>query len=369
MKKLLSSEETNTGRQTEFDHMKGIFMLFIYLIHAYQATGSDKGPFVSCIYIFATMSGAAIYIFVAGFGTAYDKSSSPASLCARGVRLVAYQYMTNILYALSLLIPYPFIARTLESDQIETFRVMMQTYLQFINIFFITGIIYLVLALLKKLRLPLALYPVLAVVTALAAPLLYGTKADIPVIGYVCSLLIGEAPFVSFTPLYFLSYALIGVAAGNVYRRICDKALFYKRMILVSAGIILIWWVSVYVRIRGSVDEWGYITDIASFEEVMDYAYSCPDLWHVLASIAHVMLFAGILYFIRDHIAAQFLYYGRNITLYYALHLVPYLIAFAMHGYTGFGEGFVLILTLISMIVTEVIVRFIVRKRLKIIVN
>ncbi len=315
------------------------------------------------------MSGAAIYIFVAGFGTAYDKSSSPASLCARGVRLVAYQYMTNILYALSLLIPYPFIARTLGSDQIQTFRVMMQTYLQFINIFFITGIIYLVLALLKKLRLPLALYPVLAVVTALAAPLLYGTKVDIPVIGYFCSLLIGEAPFVSFTPLYFLSYALIGVAVGKSYRKILDKTMFYKRMIPVSAGIILIWWISVYLRIRGSVDEWGYITDIASFEEIMDYAYSCPDLWHVIASLAHVMLFAGILYFLRDHIASQFLFYGKNITLYYALHLTVYLFVFGMHGYTGFGEDFVLILALISMIVTEIIVRLVVRKKTKTIVN
>lgn len=241
--------------------------------------------------------------------------------------------------------------------------------MQFINIFFITGVIYFVLALLKRLRIPVIGYPILAVLTSLVAPLLYGTSVNIPVIGYIITLLIGEAPFVSFTPLYFLPYALIGVAVGKSYRKILDKALFYKRMIPVSAGIILIWWISVYIRIRGSVDEWGYITDIASFEEIMDYAYSCPDLWHVIASLAHVMLFAGILYFLRDHIASQFLFYGKNITLYYALHLTVYLFVFGMHGYTGFGEGFVLILALISMIVTEVIVRFIVRKRLKIIVN
>ena len=353
---LIGSEETNTGRQTEFDHMKGIFMLFIYLIHAYQITGSAMSPFVSCIYIFATMSGAAIYIFVAGFGTAYDKSSSPASLCRRGGRLVAYQYLTNILYAIALLIPYPFVARTLGSDGEETFRIMVQMYLQFINIFFITGVIYLVLALLKKLRFPTVGYPILAASISLAAPVLYGTEVDIPGIGYVAVLLIGEAPFVSFTPLYFLPYALIGVAAGRLYRKISDRDLFYKRVIPVSAGIILIWWVSVYIRLRGPVDDWGYITDLASFEEIMDYAYSCPDLWHLIASLAHVMLFAGILYFCRNHIASQFLYYGRHITLYYALHLLTYLIAFGLHGYRGFDGSFVWILTLISMIATEVMV-------------
>ncbi len=360
--KIIGSKEVNTGRQTEYDYLKGMFMPFIFLIHAYQATGSEQGPFVSVIYIFATMSGAAIYIFVAGFGTAYDSSSSPAVLCRRGIRLIVYQYLTNILYVLALLVPYPFVKNALNAEGAETFRVMTWVYIQFINIFFITGVIYLILALLKKIGLPLIGYLIAGVVTSLAAPAVYGTQVDVPGLGYVVTLLIGEAPFVSFTPLYFLPYALIGVAAGRIYRKITDKTAFYKRMIPVSVFVILIWWISVYVRLRYPTEDLGYITDLASFSQMMDYAYSCPDLWHVIASLAHIMLFAGMIFICgRDRkpgiIRSQFLYYSRHITGYYAVHLAVYLVAFGMHSYMGFEPPAVWILTLISMITTEIIIR------------
>ena len=39
---VFSNEEINIGRQREFDYLKGIFMLFIYLIHVFQATLSPE---------------------------------------------------------------------------------------------------------------------------------------------------------------------------------------------------------------------------------------------------------------------------------------------------------------------------------------
>ncbi len=370
--KIIGSKEVNIGRQVEYDYLKGMFMPFIFLIHAYQATGSEQSSFVSCIYIFATMSGAAIYIFVTGFGTAYDSNSSPANLSQRGIRLVICQYLTNILYILALIAPYPLIKNTLNAEGAQTFRFMTWVYIQFINIFFITGVIYLILALLKKIHLPLIGYPVLAAITSLTAPIIYGKQVDFPCVGYVVTLLIGEAPYVSFTPLYFLPYALFGIAAGKIYRKITDKTMFYMRMIPVSAFVILIWWISVYIRLQSPIDDWGYIRDLASFEEIMDYSYSCPDLWHVIASLAHIMLFAGIIYLCEERhckcssdsgkagiIRSQFLYYSRHISGYYAVHLAIYLVAFALHSYIGFDEPAVWLLTLISMIVTEVIIRLI----------
>lgn len=40
------------------------------------------------------------------------------------------------------------------------------------------------------------------------APFVYGIQVDIPVLGYIVNLLIGDAYYISFTPFYFLSYAL-----------------------------------------------------------------------------------------------------------------------------------------------------------------
>ncbi len=351
----------NTERQTEFDYLKGLFMPFIFLVHAFQATGSDEPSAVSVIYIIATMLGAAIFIFVQGFGTAY-KDHTPKDTARSGIRLVIYQYLSDLFYVLSLAVPYVFMKNSLSSEGVEGFRSTVLIYAQFTNIFFISGIIYLVLAVLERLKIPTFAYPVLAAVISIAAPIIYGTEADIPVAGYVLKLLIGEAPFVSFTPLYFLPYALVGVAVGRMYKRIEDKASFYKRLMPASLAVIVLWWSSVYIRISNSPEEFGSITDIASLESVMDYAYSCPDIWHVLASLAHIALYVSIIYFIirkirPGRICSQLLYYNRHITKYYAIHLAVYLVAFALNGYDGFTSPSCLLLTLLCMAVTEIIAR------------
>lgn len=378
MCKVMAKDDVNTGRQIEFDYMKGIFMLFIFLVHAYQATGSEENTLISCIYVFATMSGAAIYIFVMGFGVPYSTCLTPSHMVKRGIRLVIYQYLSNLLYVIALTIPYLFVRNTLSVTGAENYDMFIWVYSQFINIFFISGVIYLVLALLEKLRLPVPGYAALAVFVAAIAPVIYGTEIDIPGIGYVAALIIGEAPYVSFTPLYFLPYALIGVATGKAYRKIREKSLFYKRLIPICVIIILLWWVSIYIRFRLSPDEWGFVGDVASFESVMDEAYSTPDLWHVIASLSHIGLFAGVLYLCEEHrkrkksgseerglILSQFLYYNSNISKYYALHLAVDLFAVGLHGYLDFSAAGCFLLAVISMVVTEALVRMINRINIK----
>lgn len=41
---MFSKEEVNTGRQIEFDYMKGLFIPMILLIHAFQVTGGALVP-------------------------------------------------------------------------------------------------------------------------------------------------------------------------------------------------------------------------------------------------------------------------------------------------------------------------------------
>ena len=236
MRDIISSKEVNIGRQEEFDYLKGIFMIFIFLIHSFQATMSDESSFVSGIYMFATMSGAAIFIFVMGFGSTYSKRADAGDLAKNGVRMVIYQYLNNLLYIASLALPYPFVASSLSEAGLDNFSLSMWAYFQYTNIFFITGILYLVLAALKKLGLPTIGYLCLGVLAGFIAPFLYGVPVDVPVLGYIVTLLIGDAMFVSFTPLYFLSYALIGVAAGRLYRRLNDKKAFYRKMLPVCSA-------------------------------------------------------------------------------------------------------------------------------------
>ena len=361
MNTVFSQEEVNTGRQREFDYLKGIFMLFIYLIHAFQATMSPEDPIIQGVYIFATMSGAAIFIFVMGFGTVYSKNASPAEFVKGGVRMVLYQYLNNIAYVAALLLPYPFVSGKLSETGMEGFKFLLEMYIQYTNIFFITGIIYIVLALYKKLNMKIAGYLITGVAVSIVAPFLYGTPVNVPVIGYMVKLLIGDADFVSFTPLYFLSYALFGIVFGKILRHVNNKVRFYKMLAVPSIVIAVVWWALVFTK---------YGLDLSDMFVAFSDAYTHPNLWHVVASLAHIFIFAIIFFALeearrkdgkpcepKNPIAKQLLYYSRHISKYYALHVTVYFVALGLHGYEGFKSYQCWILALLSILVTECMVR------------
>lgn len=361
MNTIFSKEAVNTGRQREFDYLKGLFMLFIYLIHAFQATLSPEDSIIQGIYIFATMSGAAIFIFVMGMGTVYSKNASPAEFVKSGVRMIVYQYLNNLAYVAALLLPYPFVSGKLSQTGGENFKFLIEIYIQYTNIFFITGIIYLVLALLKKLNMKIAGYAVIGAAFSIAAPFLCGMPVDVPVIGYIVKLLIGEADFVSFTPLYFLSYALFGIVFGEILRHVKDKARFYKALAVPSIVVVLVWWALNFAK---------YGLDLPEMFAAFSNSYTHPSFWHVAASVAHIFIFAIIFFMLGEArrkdgkpdepgnpVAKQLLYYSRHISKYYALHVTVYFVVLGLHGYEGFQSYQCWLLALLSIVVTEFMVR------------
>ena len=361
MNAIFSHEETNTKRQREFDYLKGIFMLFIYLVHAFQATMSPEDSVTQWIFMFATMSGAAIFIFVMGIGTVYSRNATPVGMAKSGVRMVVYQYLNNLAYVIALLIPYPFVSGNLTGTGRDNFKYLTVVYIQYINIFFITGIIYFVLALLKRLNMNIAGYVIMGAAVSIIAPFLYGKPVDVPVLGYIVKLLIGEADFVSFTPLYFLSYAMFGVAFGRILRHVKDKSKFYGMLAVPSAVVIIVWWVLIFRK---------YGSDISQMYIALSEAYTQPNPWHVAASMAHIFIFAIVFFFIerigikdgklrepKNPVARQMLYYSEHISKYYALHIIVYFVALGINGYECFQSYQCWLLALLSILVTEIIVR------------
>lgn len=355
---FFSKEEINTERQEEFDYLKGLFMVFIFGIHAFQATLTEPDLCMKILYGFATMMGAALFMFVMGMGTVYSKNANAGSLTKSGVKMIAYQYLNNLLYLIALAIPYPFVKNMLRAEESEMFRCLMGIYIQYTNIFFMTGVIYLLLALLKKLKLPTAGYAVIAFMSAFAAPLIAGRPVDIPVLGYICKLLIGRDLFTSFIPLYFVSYVLIGVVFGKVLRHVKDKTIFYKVIIVVSGICVVGTWMYLF-------SEYGFSKELYDF---LTLTYSEPGFLHVVASVAHILFFAGVFYLGRSYlrkeniICKQILYYSKHISKYYAFHIVPYFIALGFHKYLPFAAWQCWILALVSMIFTELVVHLFVHK-------
>lgn len=99
-------------------------------------------------------------------------------------------------------------------------------------------------------------------------------------------------------------------------------------------------------------------------------AYSQPNLWHVVASMAHIFILAIVFFFIegicrkddklhqpKNPAARQILYYSEHISKYYALHIIVYFVALGINGYECFQSYQCWLLALLSILVTEIMVR------------
>lgn len=326
-------------------------MVFIFLVHAYQATSSNEDIVIKIVFGFATLSGAAIFIFVMGMGTVYSRRSEPKTLAKSGIVMIAYQYLSNIAYVAALSLPYLFVRNKLDDKQV--YYELLTIYLQFINIFFMAGIIYLALALAKKIKLPAGGYAAVGLLFAIVAPFICGRPVDVPVLGYIVKIIIGEDYFVTFAAVYFLSYAFLGVSFGHLLQRVKDKKAFYGLVMPICAIVALVWWIF-------TVKKYGFGDELYTY---LCIAYTHPDLFHVAASIAHILFFAGMLY-LGDGamkksgvIGRQLLYYNRHISKYYAIHIAVYFIIYGFHKYEGFSTLQCWLITALCMIVTGVIVR------------
>lgn len=92
--------------------------------------------------------------------------------------------------------------------------------------------------------------------------------------------------FCYFSRDLLLSYAFLSVAFGHLLQRVKDKKAFYGLVMPVCVVIALAWWIF-------TVKKYGFGEE---FYIYLCMSYSHPGLFHVIASIAHVLLFAGVVY-------------------------------------------------------------------------
>ena len=314
---FLSQQEVNTGRQREFDYLKGLFVPMIVLIHAFQLMGGTAEPFYEAFYPVCTLTGSTIFLFVMGLGSTYSRRSEK-QMAVTGIKLIGWQIIWNV-FALAL----PFLlgqgVRALFGLSMEMWPVAVaQTgiLLQYVNIFFIAGVCYLLLALLKKLRLPTWGYLALAVLFFVATPFLYMISTGIPALDYFLSAFCGGRDSVSLIFLPHFVYTLFGVWFGKVLRRVSAKKTFYL-CILPGAAAVGVSYV-IYALFTGSS-----LTDFCNF---MSYEYTFPGMFRMAANLSFTLLAATALYALGGKIAKirfldkLLLHFNRRTSAYYAIH-------------------------------------------------
>lgn len=317
---MLAKTEINTGRQIEFDYMKGLFTPMILLIHSFQIL-VGPGEHVDAykmIYILATMTGSAIFMFVLGLGSTYSRRTN-AQLVKDGAKLLLWQILWNVLAMGAPMV----IAQGLRSlFGMETAWAvtweLMPVMLQYINVFFIAGMCYFLLALLRQIKTPTWAYFALALAFIFANPHLYmyDKRTGIAVLDYILTMFVGDRAAISLCCTAHFPYALLGVGFGKVLHRAKDKAGLYKIVAIPSILLVVAYFVRTFMITDG--------LDALFIYSSNGYVY--PDALRSLANCGSVLLMAGALYALSGKIAKAkplhnaLIHFNKMTTPYYAVH-------------------------------------------------
>jgi len=337
---MLTKTEINIGRQVELDYMKGLFVPLILFIHAFQMLGGPDAlvPAYQITYIIATMTGAAIFMFVLGVGSVYSKKNDK-ELGIYGIKLILMEFLWN-----ALTLSFPMILGQLirviagfTPNWAETWM-RIPVMLEYINVFFIAGMCYLVIVILRKLHLPALGYIALALLLFIVNPFLYmidkTTGNDIA--DCILKTFAGGRDAVSLVFITLLPHALLGVGFGKILRRTQNKGKLYG---VLSIPLLLIVAAYFIYAIKKN-------PDINSLYNYSDMGYVFPGILRAFANASSVILLAGALYALRNVIAGLkplhklILHFCRNNTPYYAIHPFFYCIILATAAYVPFSASF-----------------------------
>ncbi len=356
----ISEKEVNVGRQRELDLVKGFLMIMIILIHSFQtiagveAAESNVHKILFGIFM---PTGACLYLFTMGFGSVFTRHSEPKDMVKNGVKLVFYQGLSNLCYAAVIVISFHIrIAVTGEvAGSRELYEANLYSMLTFVNIFFISGMCYLILALYKKLGVKPVGYIISAVIVGLVSPFTGLLVSDNPALNRILDMTFGGKGETSFCFFPYLSYVFLGYVFGKVIRTIPEneKGNFYKKSGIICGIIAAVWFVACILLHPG----------IDGFFNYMSGQYRIPGLAKVIGSFCTIMLAFAVSFWIMPVIEKwKFLYnrlcyYSKQISKMYAVHIGVY---FAIGGFCAFYAFDVkdcLLWSVVVLIVTDLLVQ------------
>ena len=88
----LKEKEVNTGRQRELDLVKGFLLIMIVFIHSFQTIGgvaAAESNVHKILFALFMPTGACLYLFTMGFGSAFTRHSQPKDMVKNGIKLLS----------------------------------------------------------------------------------------------------------------------------------------------------------------------------------------------------------------------------------------------------------------------------------------
>ena len=233
--KLLADKPVNTGRQPEIDMAKAFCIFCMILLHAYQGLSSGgEGVIMRILGSLAGLLGAGSFMVYMGIGMRFSRHQDPGSNAVRGIALLTISQLVNLLrFGIPGLIAFhatgdrqfiPYMLDVIQSD-ILTFA----------------GLAFLLLALLKKLKLRdgwiLAIGIVLNLLMIPLANIIKTPEAFWP--NRILNLFVQTENSLFSLGANFV-FVAFGHLIGGLYSRIADKNRMANRILLICLPISVI---------------------------------------------------------------------------------------------------------------------------------
>lgn len=362
MKNMISlkEQEVNVGRQRELDLVKGFLMIMIVFIHSFQTIAGAEAAESSVHKIMFALfmpTGACLYLFTMGFGSAFTRHSQPKDMVKNGVKLLFYQGLSNLCYAAIMTICFN-IRNSITGEAAgsrELYNANLYSMLTFVNIFFIAGMCYLVLAIYRKLNVKLSGYIISTVIVGIISPFTGLLVSDNPALNWILDMTFGGKGETSFCFFPYLSYVFLGYVFGKVIRRVPEneKGNFYKKSGVVCGTVAVVWFICCIVLHPG----------IEGFFNYMIGQYRVPGLAKVTGSFCSIILVFAIAFWIMPIMEKwkfgynKLCYFSKQISKMYAVHIGVYWVIGGFAAFYEFGVKGCLILSVIVLIATDLIVQ------------
>ena len=362
MKNMISlkDQEVNVGRQRELDLVKGFLMIMIVFIHSFQTIAGAEAAESSVHKIMFALfmpTGACLYLFTMGFGSAFTRHSQPKDMVKNGVKLLFYQGLSNLCYAAIMTICFN-IRNSITGEAAgsrELYNANLYSMLTFVNIFFIAGMCYLVLAIYRKLNVKLSGYIISTVIVGIISPFTGLLISDNPALNWILDMTFGGKGETSFCFFPYLSYVFLGYVFGKVIRRVPEneKGNFYKKSGVVCGTVAVVWFICCIVLHPG----------IEGFFNYMIGQYRVPGLAKVTGSFCSIILVFAIAFWIMPIMEKwkfgynKLCYFSKQISKMYAVHIGVYWVIGGFAAFYEFGVKGCLILSVIVLIATDLIVQ------------
>lgn len=227
----------NKKRQLEIDVVKGLAIIFMFLVHCYEDYGSDaiqsNGIISHLVFFFGGPLAAPVFMFCMGIGMVYTHKQTSGQFMKRGFSLFLAAYILNFIRDF---IPYT-IQSYIQHDpsQFE----YAKDYLVCTDILAFAGLTYFLMGLFKRTKQKdmwlVIFYIICAIFNYILSPIKFESRA----LASITGLLWGTWDCTWFPFLSWIGIPIAGYLFGKQLIKAEDTSSFYKK-ILTGTGLLFL---------------------------------------------------------------------------------------------------------------------------------